>query len=302
MYKIVLFVACIAFLLLSGCRQQDQGETENNRTGPVYTGFRKPQQVTIQGYDNKKDAMEPFLSRDGRYLFFNNRNDFRGNTNLHYAERINDIIFKYSGELKKVNTPVLETTSSLDSHGNFYFCSTRNYSKTLSTLYYGYFHKDGKISDIKLVRGVSLQYKGSILFAEISSDGKTLFLADGEFKNFLPQSAGITIAEKDSDRFRRLPESNALMININTRKLEYAPAISSDLLELFFTRAEPATSDSKPEIFRATRSSTKEPFGLPERIAAITGFAEAPALSPDGRSLYYHKFVGDRFVIYRITR
>ena len=31
--------------------------------------FTHPQRVTIRGYNG--DAMEPFLTRDGRYLFFN---------------------------------------------------------------------------------------------------------------------------------------------------------------------------------------------------------------------------------------
>ena len=42
--------------------------------------------------------------------------------------------------------------------------------------------------------------------------------------------------------------------------------------------------------------------GVPERVAAITGFAEAAILSPDERSLYYHKKEGTRFVLYRVVR
>ena len=57
-----------------------------------------------------------------------------------------------------------------------------------------------------------------------------------------------------------------------------------------------------PVIYTATRSSTSEPFGKPRKIEAITGFAEAPALSPDEKSLYYHVNVSGRFVIYRVTR
>ncbi|MFQ6087920.1 MAG: hypothetical protein ACE5K0_03340 [Candidatus Methanofastidiosia archaeon] len=32
--------------------------------------FKNPQKVEIIGYDG--DALEPFISRDGQYLFFNN--------------------------------------------------------------------------------------------------------------------------------------------------------------------------------------------------------------------------------------
>jgi hypothetical protein len=33
-----------------------------------------------------------------------------------------------------------------------------------------------------------------------------------------------------------------------------------------------------------------------------TGFVEGPTLSPDEKSLYYHKREGGVFVIYRVTR
>ena len=38
--------------------------------------------------------MEQFVSRDGRYLVFNDRNDPGLNTELHYAERIDDLTFR----------------------------------------------------------------------------------------------------------------------------------------------------------------------------------------------------------------
>ena len=88
------------------------------------------------------------------------------------------------------------------------------------------------------------------------------------------------------------------MRNVNTAALEYAPAISADLLELFFTRA----SGRQLAIYRSARRNRDEPFGIAERIASITGHVEAPTLSGDGRSLYYHRLDGDRFVIYRVAR
>tara|TARA_R110002049_G_scaffold235650_7_gene408936 strand:+ start:151 stop:615 length:465 start_codon:yes stop_codon:yes gene_type:complete len=36
---------------------------------PTYTAFKNPRKVAIRGYD--AHAMEPFLSRDGKVLFFN---------------------------------------------------------------------------------------------------------------------------------------------------------------------------------------------------------------------------------------
>lgn len=55
-------------------------------------------------------------------------------------------------------------------------------------------------------------------------------------------------------------------------------------------------------IYRATRSSVDEPFGLPSRVEAARGFVEGATLSPDGRALCYHALDGDRYALYRITR
>ena len=77
-----------------------------------YRAFGAPQRVTIRGYDG--DAMEPFITKDGRYLLFNNRNDPRTNTNLHFAARVDDLTFQYRGEIGGVNTPVLEGVPSLE--------------------------------------------------------------------------------------------------------------------------------------------------------------------------------------------
>ena len=89
---------------------------------------------------------------------------------------------------------------------------------------------------------------------------------------------------------------------MNTAALEYAPSVSADLLELFFTRAGSLGGPAAPGIYRSQRRSRDEPFGVPQRIAAITGFVEAPSLSGDGRSLYYHRLEDNRFVIYRVSR
>ena len=52
----------------------------------------------------------------------------------------------------------------------------------------------------------------------------------------------------------------------------------------------------------AVRTDTSSPFGTAKRIRAATGFVEGPTLSPDEKSLYYHKREGSLFVIYEVTR
>ena len=100
------------------------------------------------------DAMEPFLTRDGRFLLFNNRNDPHVDTNLHYAERIDSLHFAYRGEIQGVNTSALEAVPSVSCSGDLYFVSTRSYQETFSTLYRARF-SEGVATGIQLVPGIS---------------------------------------------------------------------------------------------------------------------------------------------------
>ncbi|MBP6336474.1 MAG: PD40 domain-containing protein [Vitreoscilla sp.] len=288
-------------LLLTSCLMghADGGSPPPRTT--EYRAFGSPQRVAIHGYDGH--AMEPFITKDGQYLLFNNRNDPRTNTNLHLATRVDDLRFQYQGELKGANTPALDAVPSLDRDGHLFFISVRSYEQTLSTLYQGRFDK-GKVTGVELVEGVSLRKPGVVMFdAEIATDGKTLLVVDGQFTGGpAPKTADIAIAVRDGTGFRRTPASSEQFKNINTKALEYAPAISGDLLELFFTRASTASASHQPVIMRATRSSPEEAFGLPQKVAAITGFVEAPTLTADGRALYYHRLDGDRYVLYRVAR
>ena len=68
--------------------------------------FSNPEPVEIVGYTGH--AMEPFISHDGRCLLFNNLNDPRENTDLHWAERITATSFRYGGKVEGANTKALE--------------------------------------------------------------------------------------------------------------------------------------------------------------------------------------------------
>lgn len=292
-------VLMAAALALAACGAQQKADAV--AALPEYRAFGHPQRVEIRGYQG--DAMEPFITKDGRYLLFNNRNDPKIDTRLLFAERVDDLTFDYRGELEGANTSALEGVPSMDRHGNLFFVSTRSYAETLSTIYRGRFGQ-GRVSGIELVAGISLRQRGMVTFdAEVSADGSTLFVADGRFAGgHVPETADIDIAVRDGAGFRRLPGARDLLRNVNTAALEYAPAVSGDLLELFFTRLEGSGRSPRSAILRAVRPSAGAPFGAPQRLASITGFVEAPALSGDGRSLYYHRLDGGRFVILRVAR
>jgi hypothetical protein len=99
--------------------------------------YGRPEPVTISGYAGS--AMEPFLSPDGKYLFFNNENDPKVNTNLHFAERTGQLTFRYLGELPGANSPALDAVPSIDTAGHFYFTTLREYGRTMNSIYTGDF-------------------------------------------------------------------------------------------------------------------------------------------------------------------
>jgi Tol biopolymer transport system component len=183
--------------------------------------------------------------------------------------------------------------------GTFYFISTRSYDKTASTIYRGHF-ANGTVSGVELVPGVSREKPGIVEFdAEISADGETLYYIESDFgRSGHPKTAVILYARRQGDRFVRADDAARILGTINTKTLNYAPAISADGLELFFTRVGP----DGPAIYAASRAAVGDPFGAAKKIEAIAGFVEGPTISPDGRSLYYHKRDDGRFVLYRVMR
>jgi hypothetical protein len=298
-FATVSLLLCVDVLVRSEC----SAATVDSRT--AFGVFTNPEPVTIEGWT--QDAMEPFISPDGNYLFFNNSNS-APTTNLYYATRIDDVTFRFQGEIAGANGGplTLSAVPSMDMNDTFYFVSNRSYPTTLSTIYSGTFSA-GTLSNIALVPGVSKHMLGDVNIDQcISPDGATLYFVDAVIGNNgpVPTAAGIQIAARNGDQFVRLKNSARIMRRINTHSLNYAPDISKSGLEFFWTRIP--IVDSKPNppplIYTATRSDVTRPFGKPRRIKAITGFAEAPALSPDEKSLYFHLNVGGTFVIYRVTR
>lgn len=258
--------------------------------------FGTPARVTITGYSG--DAMEPFLTRDGSMLLFNNLNDPPSETDLHWAERIDDLTFVYRGKVEGANSSALDAVPTVDSAGNIFFVTTRSYLETLTSIYRGRFSR-GVVTEAAPLPGISRGVLGQLTFdVEVSADGTTLYFADGLFTGgAVPAAADLAIAMRGSDgEFRRV-ESDVLAA-INTSALEYAACISEDQRELFFTRIV----DGQPAIFRSTRPSVSSAWGQPRRLSGITGFVEAPTIAPGGNVLYYHALRDGHMVIERVIR
>lgn len=262
--------------------------------------FRNARRVAIVGYEGS--AMEPYISCDGRYLFFNNRNEPAEQTDILFAERSGEETFRYLGALPGVNLPppVLDAVPSLDARGELFFVSTRSYEQTLSTLYRGDF-REGTVSAVSLVPGnVSLRQRGWLTMdAEVSRDGGLLYFANARFTGGpVPVEADLSVARRGPEGFSVAADSRAILAALNSSALEYAPATSADGLELFFTRLQGTT----PVILRSTRTDPSAAFSAPQPVAGISGFVEAPTLSCDGEVLYHHRLEGNEFHIVRTER
>jgi hypothetical protein len=253
------------------------GHTQDLSSGrPTLAPFSNPQRIAILGYED--DAMEPFISRDGKYLFFNNSNGPQVNTNLQWAERVEDATFRYRGEIAGVNTAALDGVPSMDRDVIFHFVSTRIYHQTASTVYRSKFSR-GMGFDIELVPEVSVAKSGIVNFdAEISADGNTPYFVESHFSLGKPKDARILIAMRTGKAFVRSDDSETMLATVNAGGFSYAPATATSELEIFFTRLDP----NGPAIYTATRPSPAEPFHAAHKIEAIPGFVEGPTLSADG--------------------
>jgi hypothetical protein len=263
--------------------------------------FGPPQLVAIDGYHDH--AMEPFITRDGEALFFNNRNEPAPQTDLHWASRLDATHFRYRGRVSGANSDHLDGVPSLARDGTFAFVSLRAFADRHATLWSGRW-QDGLVSQLALQTALSPGPPPRFnMDAEISAAGAHLYFTDNLWGFIGPRTSDLRLAVRAGDGFRRAPEFDRWFAQVNTRAaLEFAPATSEDELELYFTRLT-MHFPLRPqfEIMAASRTRADEPFGAPERIAALTGYVEAPSVAPDG-ALYFHAKIGEAFRIMRTPR
>jgi Tol biopolymer transport system component len=269
--------------------------------------YDHPQPVTIEGYSGR--AMEPFIAPDGKTLFFNNSNEPGVDTNLHVAARLGPNAFRHVGELTGANSPVLDAVPSMDLDGRFYFTTVRQYDRDGKSIFAGQF-RNGALEGVHAVEGTfSPTTPGWInMDVEISRDGATMYISRARFEAGvpIPKESDLMVATLTGDSFAIDPRSQDLLAKVNTAALEYAPAISTDGLELYFTRASGLgtgrAEDVRLRILVARRGRSDVPFDEPRVLDALTGYVEAPSLSLDGKEMFFHKKMDGTFVICRAER
>ena len=285
----------LMLLLITSC-SKNNSEVNQALTFP---SFGSEIDVNIVGLTF--DAMEPFISPDGNYLFFNNINA-GVDTKLYYATKINNSTFTYVGELtgtNQVEAPHLDAVADMDSNNNFYWTSTRNYPTELDNLFHGTFNS-GNVLNIDRVHGdFNMNTVGWLVMEHsISLDGKFLYYNNARFdsQNCVgPCETNIGVAKKvNSTTFNRLSNSTSILRNINNSNyIYYAPSISSDDLEFYFTRYLKGQINSNTvfEICVAVRNNSNNSFSVPKVLFSekSSNLIEAPTLTVDKKIIYYHK-------------
>ncbi|MFT4661877.1 MAG: hypothetical protein ACI8XB_002158 [Patiriisocius sp.] len=276
----------------------------------TYPTFGPEIDVSILGLSF--DAMEPFISADGNILFFNNLNDGI-NTKLYYATFINDSTFSFAGEVNGANQiapPHLDGVADMDSDDNFYWTSTRDYPAQLDNLFHGSFN-DGNVTDIGRVHGdFNKGILGWLVVDHgISYNGQLLYYNNFRFDDNNcqgPCETEMGIAQKVNDStFNQIPNSDVILQNIkDTNYIYYAPCISSDDLEFYYTRypRDTITENTLFEICVAVRDSPTDIFSIPAVLFSefIGDLIEAPTLTVDKQIMYHHrKIIGSHKIVMR---
>lgn len=285
------------------------------------TTFSNPQPVYIanlpKGYSGTPiSTEEPFVSRDGKFLFFNS-GDKENHKDLHFAEWKGGS-WQYRGEVdNKVNTAKeVEGNPTMDAGYNFFYIDSSTQTMVRKSRFYPITGKLGALRDVKGVpeRVVKpfKRFQGN-MGVEVSADGEFLYFsrATWEMRGFKLgpfEDSDILFSKRQEGKYLyNESEVKRVMQYINTPDMEYAASISVDGLELFFTRL--SLTDLKKgkvqsQIMRATRGNLLEAFGRPQTVVAIGSddFVEGPSISPDGKELYYHKRVGEKFRLYKVVR
>ena len=294
-----IIIEFLLVLVLFACSSND----EDLLPTPTYPNYGDEINVTIIGLPY--DAMEPFISADGQYLFFNNKNDGI-NTKLFYASKVNDSTFNFLGELAGTNQiipPHLDAVPDMDINGTFYWTSTRNYPTELNNLFQGTFNL-GAVNNIKRVKGdFNMNIPGWLTMDHgISLDGQLLYFNNARFDENNCQGPCETImgiAQKvDLNTFNTISDSDLILQNINdSNYIYYAPCISGDHLEFYYTRYKKGniTTNTIFEICVALRNNSEDAFSVPKVLfsESIVNLIEAPSLTTDKEIMYYHKKIAD---------
>jgi len=318
---------CLLLVLFSDCLASPE-ELLIEEESIENTDWGNTQRVYLDGFTwSDAQAMEPFLSRDGRYLFWNSRN-VGVNTTLFYGYYDGDGYVKYADRLTgeaNGRVPHLDAVPSMDLKNNFYWVSTRNYPQDIQNLQQGKFESfTGGVPRASPVAGnfyIGPDYVHNVTWIvmdqEINAKGNVLFYVNAQFSippKANPEFSNISLAVMGRDGiFREHNDSVRIMSNVNqhlgSEYLRYGPSSwGPNEDELYLTiragKRGSALYVSKKDVHSGV-------YGVPQEIQLQSRSfiePEAPTISLDGNTMMYCRLdcvskEGCRYYrIYQMTR
>jgi hypothetical protein len=195
--------------------------------------------------------------------------------------------------------------ASLDTTGNFVWVSARDYPNNYDNLHRADYVNDSCIN-LNRVHGNFYVYSPGwiVMDAMLTYDGSELYYCNAFFDTCItPCSSRIGIAARVNDStFNTVSNSDSILQNVNdTNYAVYAPHLSADGLELYFTRLLLGGFDT--EICVSVRNTTADVFSIPlVLIAEFPNVPEASALNTNGNLMYYHKKFNGTFAIHLVKK
>ncbi len=319
---------CALIIILSSCKSGDSADTPATaqETSACLsdltqnTEWSGSTEVQIDGYTG--NAMEPKASSDQVVLFFNDKPSDDSQMDIHYAIKQVSGRYQYIGTVPgTVSNTSLDGVPAVDQNGIFYFTSLRNYTTTFQTLFSGQIAVTGpsalQVNSVASAdNSISAHANGTLdMDMDISWNGLWAVISRAQFsgQNY-PDSSRLILSQVSARQLSSYAQSETVLAAINSLTTKncrlYAPSLSDDLKEIYFTILEPkanSTSSFNFAIAVAKRANSTAAFSAPQKIAAISGEAtEGPAITFDdgGKTLFYHKFdsTSSRFKIYKVTR
>ncbi len=294
-----------AVVVLSGCAVEESDDVELSETSSeLGVGWCNDAEVPVLNLplENGKpiNIEEPFIrvANGLVFLYFSDR--VIDERDLHYAIWTTSG-FVYLGRVQGVNSATgIEGAPSIDPHGNFYFTS----SGTPGQIAHGTLSSWGTVTYVGPVYGMpQANVSGNVLYGnmDIGVAPSETFAVLSRAAWLLP--AGGLPAAADLWYLRRLSPTTMLHYPTDTAnflgalntpdKLEYAPEISTDGLQIFYTQTTLAPVTTA--ILTASRPSVTMPFGPPTTIVGPTSDAiiEGPTVTPGNDRIFYHRAYGE---------
>lgn len=317
----IFFVGCL-LLIIVGCSSSSSKDTDNLPATPdclsqfgTNTEWSGETEVAINGYTG--NAMEPKPSADQVVLFWNDKPSSDTQMNIHYAVKDGSGVYQYVGTLTgTVDGAALDGVPAVDTIGNFYFVSLRNYNSTSRSIFGGTVNVLGpsslEIQSVSSADASASAATGGIvdMDVDVSWDGTEMVVSRATFAgNPYPESSRILLYDVATRQMASRTDTETATAAINFANCRiYAGSFSHNKLELYFTvMPSGATNSDNFRIGVATRATTNDPFTNPKLIQGLSGsFVEgaSPTHNDSSKTLFFHRFdsVAGQFKIYKVTR